>query len=223
MKKPLVKKVSKLRWVPLYIFFAIGLLSWWIGQNVDPFTQVSTQLLDVKKDGIGRLYFTERGDKKYPQFVLNSKSMLLNGDHSDTELIEYVSEEKNGEQTYMKVSIKKHFKYWSLLPAIMAIALCWITKEPLTSLIGGIISGALLLQKYNITEDVFVTELMTKNAAGVLILYLWLLGALMGIWSKTGAAQAFGELMTRKFVNGPRSAKLVAWGLGVLFGFYHTG
>ena len=99
----------------------------------------------------------------------------------------------------------------------MAIALCWITKEPLTSLIGGIISGALLLQKYNITESVFVVELMTKNAAGVLILYLWLLGALMGIWSKTGAAQAFGDLMTRKFVRGPRSAKLVAWGLGVLF------
>ena len=99
----------------------------------------------------------------------------------------------------------------------MAIALCWITKEPLTSLLGGIISGALLLQKYNITEDVFVIEMMTKNAAGVLILYLWLLGALMGIWSKTGAAQAFGELMTKKFVKGPKSAKLVAWALGVLF------
>lgn len=217
MKKPLVKKVSKLRWIPLYIFFAITLLSWWIGQHMDPFTQVSTQLLDVKKDAIGRLYFTERGDKTYPQFVTSSQSMLLNGDHSDTELVEYVVKQQSGENTYSRVSIKKHYKYWSLLPAIMAIALCWITKEPLTSLLGGIISGALLLQKYNITEDVFVTELMTKNAAGVLILYLWLLGALMGIWSKTGAAQAFGELMTRKFVKGPKSAKLVAWGLGVLF------
>ena len=217
MKKPLVKKISKLRWVPLYVFFVISLLSWWIGRNIDPFTQVSTQLLDVKKDTVGRLYFTERGDKKYPQFIQSSQSILINGDHRDTELVEFVTEQKNGEVSYIKVSVKKHFKYWSLLPAIMAIALCWITKEPLTSLIGGIISGALLLQKYNITEEVFVTELMTKNAAGVLILYLWLLGALMGIWSKTGAAQAFGDLMTRKFVKGPRSAKLVAWGLGVLF------
>jgi Na+/H+ antiporter NhaC len=217
MKKPMVKKVSKLRWVPLYIFFAITLLSWWIGKNMDPFTQVSTQLLDVKKDAIGRLYFTERGDKSYPQFVPSTKSVLLNGDHSDTELVEYVTAMNNSEISYMKVSIKKHFKYWSLLPAVMAIALCWITKEPLTSLMGGIIVGALLLQKYNITEDVFIAELMTKNAAGVLILYLWLLGALMGIWSKTGAAQAFGDLMTRKFVRGPKTAKLVAWGLGVLF------
>ena len=106
MKKPLVKNISKLRWVPLYIFFAITLLSWWIGKNIDPFTQVSTQLLDVKKDAIGRLYFTERGDKTYPQFVTSSRSMLLNGDHSDTELVEFVVEQQNGEDTYSRVSIK---------------------------------------------------------------------------------------------------------------------
>jgi len=49
------------------------------------------------------------------------------------------------------------------------------------------------------------------------MLYLWLLGGLMGIWSRTGAAQAFAEFMTLHFVRGPRSAKLVAWSLGVIF------
>ena len=39
----------------------------------------------------------------------------------------------------------------------------------------------------------------------------------MGIWSRTGAAQAFAELMTVHFVRGPRTAKLVAWLLGVIF------
>ena len=197
-KKPvLVKKVTYLRWVPLYVFFAITLLSFWIGQNMTPHTQISTQLLHVEEDSIGRKYFIEKGKKQYPQFVLKSQSILFANNHSDTDLVEYVVNNENGETQYLKISLKKHFKFWSLLPAVMAIALCWITKEPLTSLLGGIISGALLLQKYNITEDVFVVEMMTKSAAGVLILYLWLLGALMGIWSKTGAAQAFGELMTR--------------------------
>ena len=37
------------------------------------------------------------------------------------------------------------------------------------------------------------------------------------MWSKTGAAQAFAEYMTRHFVKGPRSAKFIAWCLGVLF------
>ena len=53
--------------------------------------------------------------------------------------------------------------------------------------------------------------------AGVLLLYLWLLGGIMGIWSRTGAAQAFAEFMTERFVRGPISAKLVAWSLGVIF------
>ena len=39
----------------------------------------------------------------------------------------------------------------------------------------------------------------------------------MGIWSKTGAAQAFAEWMTKNFVRGPKSAKLVTWLLGVIF------
>jgi Na+/H+ antiporter NhaC len=39
----------------------------------------------------------------------------------------------------------------------------------------------------------------------------------MGIWSRTGAAQAFADFMTKHFVSGPRSAKLVAWTLGVVF------
>ncbi|MCM8533549.1 MAG: sodium:proton antiporter, partial [Lentisphaeraceae bacterium] len=57
----------------------------------------------------------------------------------------------------------------------------------------------------------------TAGAAKILILYLWLLGGLMGIWARTGAAKAFAEFMTKNFVQGPRSAKLVAWGLGVIF------
>ena len=50
-----------------------------------------------------------------------------------------------------------------------------------------------------------------------MLLYLWLLGGLMGIWARTGAAKAFADLMTKHIVKGPRSAKFVAWVLGVIF------
>ncbi|MCH9023456.1 MAG: sodium:proton antiporter, partial [Planctomycetes bacterium] len=69
----------------------------------------------------------------------------------------------------------------------------------------------------DIAEGVLGRNLASVDSAGVLLLYLWLLGGLMGIWSRTGAAQAFADLMTRKVVRGPRSAKLVAWGLGIIF------
>jgi len=112
---------------------------------------------------------------------------------------------------------KRHWGWWSLLPALVAVTLCWVTREPLTSLFGGVVTGAFLLGRYDITEQVLVENLATTNAAGVLVVYLWLLGGLMGIWSRTGAARAFAEFMSRKVVRGPISAKLVTWFLGIVF------
>ena len=105
-KNVLVKKVTYLRWVPLYVFFIITFLSFWIGKNFEPETQINTQLLDVKKDSIGRMYYIERGKKQFPQFVLKSESILYANDHSDTELIEYVKVENNGQIEYSRVSLK---------------------------------------------------------------------------------------------------------------------
>ena len=110
-----------------------------------------------------------------------------------------------------------HYGLWSLLPAFITIALCLITREPLTALFSGIVVGALMLGEYDITDSVIIPNLAQQGTAGLLLLYLWLLGGLLGIWSKTGAAQAFANFMTIKFVRGQRSAKLVSWFLGILF------
>lgn len=110
-----------------------------------------------------------------------------------------------------------HFGLWSLLPAFVAIALCLITREPLLALFSGIVTGAIMLGRFDISAQVIIPNLATKDAASILVLYLWLLGGLMGIWGKTGAAQAFAHMMSQKFVTGPRSAKFICWMLGVLF------
>ncbi|WP_222434832.1 Na+/H+ antiporter NhaC family protein [Blastopirellula retiformator] len=119
--------------------------------------------------------------------------------------------------SYFQVTATSHFGIWSLFPAAVAIASCWILREPLTSLLLGTVSGALILRQYDFTEEVLLPSLASTQAAGILILYLWLLGGLMGVWGKTGTAEAFSVWVTKRFVRGPRSAKLVAWGLGVLF------
>ena len=121
------------------------------------------------------------------------------------------------ETVYYQLRAQRHWGYFSLLPAVVAVLLCWVTREPITSLGAGIVAGALLLGQYDITGEVLIPSLATTNAAGILLLYLWLLGGLMGVWSRTGAARAFAEFMTRRFVRGPRSAKLVAWMLGIVF------
>lgn len=110
-----------------------------------------------------------------------------------------------------------HYGLWSLLPAFITIILSWLTREPLTALLSGIAIGAFMMGQYDLTDQILIPSMAQAGTAGLLLLYLWLLGGLLGIWSKTGAAQAFADYMTQHFVRGQRSAKLVTWFLGVLF------
>jgi Na+/H+ antiporter NhaC len=110
-----------------------------------------------------------------------------------------------------------HYGLWSLLPALIAIILCLLTKEPLIALLSGIIVGAIMMGHFDIINQVLIPTIGSSSAASILILYLWLLGGLMGIWAKTGAAQAFAEYMSKNYVKGPRSAKVVTWFLGIIF------
>ena len=110
-----------------------------------------------------------------------------------------------------------HYGLWSLLPAFITIVLSWLTREPLTALLSGITVGAFMMGQYDLTDQILIPSIAQIGTAGVLLLYLWLLGGLLGIWSKTGAAQAFADYMTKHFVRGQRSAKLVTWFLGILF------
>lgn len=132
-------------------------------------------------------------------------------------VLERISSENQTQLVYSLLRPKFHLGPWSLLPALVTIVLCLLTREPLPALFGGIAVGAVMLGKFDVVNQVLIPNLATTNAAGVLLLYLWLLGGLLGIWSKTGAASAFAELATAKLVRGPRSAKLVAWILGVSF------
>lgn len=122
-----------------------------------------------------------------------------------------------GTRTYSLLQASQHYGPWSLLPAFAAICLCLMTKEPLTALFGGVVVGAFMLGKFDITDAVLIPSFATTSAAGILLLYLWLLGGLLGIWSRTGAAQAFASYTAKHFVRGPKSAKLAAWFLGMVF------
>lgn len=124
---------------------------------------------------------------------------------------------KDNNQQLMLLKPAFHFGFWSLLPAFITIALCLMTREPLTSLFGGIVIGSIMLGQYDLTDAVIIPNLAKEGTASLLLLYLWLLGGLLGVWSKTGAAQAFANYMTVNFVKGQRSAKLISWLLGIMF------
>jgi Na+/H+ antiporter NhaC len=223
-------KPSLLRSRALWFFLIILVVSWAVGQQVKPVWTTDKITLDVQKVG-PRLAFTYQGKQKYlPEpLTLYSASPLhperlkaLQAKQGQPEIEEdFVIEKQVSEgqekTLYYWLKGKKHWSFWSLLPALTAIGLCWLTREPLTALLGGIIAGAALLGKFDLTEEIFVPSLASESSAQILILYLWLLGGLMGIWSRMGAPQAFAEMMSKYVVRGPRSARLVAWLLGVIF------
>lgn len=217
----------------LWVFVLAMVAAGCVGRLVPATWTVEKVLLDVQRDAEtpDRLYYMSRGEAVTLGATVPYEEALLRPDrikeHNAQGSVPGILEEfaiaegldgDAGEvPRVFHLVAKRHWRYWSMLPALAAVLLCWLTREPLTSLFGGILVGAMLLGQYDITETVLVKNLATPNAAGVLLLYLWLLGGLMGIWSRTGAAQAFADLMTRKVVRGPRSAKLVAWGLGIVF------
>jgi Na+/H+ antiporter NhaC len=216
---------------PSLLFFLLAMLAGiLVGLYVAPTWTVEKVNLDVTEDEDGRLWYLSR-DKRVdvPRAVPIEQSELnrqridqFNASGASPEVTEQYAweiREVEGQprKLYFRLEAKRHWGVWSLLPAAVAVALCWMTREPLMSLLGGIVVGAFMLGRYDITNTVFIGTFATERAAGVLLLYLWLLGGLMGVWSRTGAAQAFADLMTRKFVRGPKTAKLVAWFLGVVF------
>lgn len=207
-------------WVAL-LSLAAGL---YVFGNVSP-TWVSQQLVyDVSANADGTLIYMERGKPTVVPAVVPLSESPLRQDQleirgASPEILEqWVYEDTaGGERVYSQLKASFHFGWWSLLPALVAIALCLLTKEALPALLMGVVVGAFMLGRFDITDAVLVPSLATKSAAGILILYLWLVGGLLGIWSRTGAAQAFAEFMTQHFVVGPRSAKFVCWLMGVIF------
>ena len=207
-------------------FFIAVCLSFYVGQFISPTWTATRVTIDAKQDDAGNFYYTYKGKKQKLDKPVSEDQAILSNDSlaqlnekglapSITEEMMYVV--KGDKTLYYKVTAKRHWQIWSLLPAFIAIVLCWWTREPITALSSGIICGVLLVGDIDIFASALLPNIGTADAATILILYLWFLGGLLGIWAKTGASLAFAEYVTKKFVRGPKSAKLVAWFLGVIF------
>lgn len=195
----------------LYSYFAIS--PSWVEQRV---------IYDIYANTEAQLVYIERGKEVLvPDAVVYEQSPIrqsaLDALKMEPELdSQWVYLESAPDKPFL-LKADFHLGLWSLLPAFIAIFMCLLTREPVAALLSGIVVGAIMLGKFDITGEVLIPSIGTTNAAGILILYLWLLGGLLGLWSKTGAAMAFAQYMTKHFVKGPRSAKFIAWMMGVLF------
>ena len=110
-----------------------------------------------------------------------------------------------------------HYGFWSVLPPLIAIVLAFWTQEVVSSLFVGIVLGGFISGNLNIVDSYLIPSIGTENFALILLVYLWSLGGLIGIWTRTGGAERFAEWAGNKMVRGPKSAKFFTWMMGLVF------
>ncbi|WP_088329073.1 Na+/H+ antiporter NhaC family protein [Lacimicrobium sp. SS2-24] len=204
-------------WILLALACVAALLA---NQYQNPQWKEQSYLYETFISADGKLKYRHQGEEILIDEVVDYaesplRQAALDKLEGEPELSRQWVKKADGEIVLLKTDY--HYGAWSLLPAFITIALCLISREPIIALLGGIVCGAFLMGQMDIIDKVLIPSLGTESAAGILILYLWLLGGLTGVWAKTGAAQAFAQSMTTHFVRGPKSAKVVTWMLGILF------
>lgn len=106
----------------------------------------------------------------------------------------------------------------SLIPAILAIALCFITKNTIASIAVASIVGCLLAGQGILGFPALLrTAVGTTDFAGVMLLNIFV-GILVAYFQKTGAIQGFSQKLNDKHLS-RKAAQLIAWVLGMFVYF----
>jgi len=109
------------------------------------------------------------------------------------------------------------FGLWSIVPAALTLALCFWTKEVISALFIGIAAGGIVSGNFNIIAAYLLPAVGTESYAQILLVYLWCLGGLIGLWTRTGGAQYFARWAGERIVKGRRTAKLFGCMVGTVF------
>jgi Na+/H+ antiporter NhaC len=110
-----------------------------------------------------------------------------------------------------------HYGLWSVVPPVVALVLAFALRDVIAALFIGILLGGVISGELNIVQEFLIPSIGSPGFALILLVYLWALGGLIGVWTRTGGAVRFADWAGAKLVRGPRSAKLFAWGMGMVF------
>ena len=97
----------------------------------------------------------------------------------------------------------KNYGFLSLLPPLVAITLCFITRRVLASLFIGVWVGATILIGWNpiggVTKTIgYIVENAADSWNATILLFDFVIGGLIGLIYLSGGAQAFVKSVTKK-------------------------
>jgi len=117
----------------------------------------------------------------------------------------------------------KNYGFLSLLPPLVAITLCFITRRVLASLFIGVWVGATILIGWNpiggVTKTIgYIVENAADSWNATILLFDFVIGGLIGLIYLSGGAQAFVKSVTKK-VKTARDGQIAAWLFGLVIFF----
>ncbi|MDX1622747.1 MAG: Na+/H+ antiporter NhaC family protein [Gemmatimonadota bacterium] len=110
-----------------------------------------------------------------------------------------------------------HYGVWSVVPAFSAIVLAFALREVVSALFIGIVLGGVISGRLNVVQEFLIPSIGSPDYGLILLVYLWALGGLIGLWTRTGGAVRFAEWAGERIVRGPKTAKFFAWIMGLVF------
>jgi hypothetical protein len=112
---------------------------------------------------------------------------------------------------------QQHYGALSLVPALATLVICFVTRNVIFALFMGVVLGGLVTGQHNIVQHFLIPSIGTTRFAEILLVYLWALGGLLGIWNRNGGAYHFAQHVSQSYVKSRRSALFFAWLMGMIF------
>ncbi|QTQ13057.1 Na+/H+ antiporter NhaC family protein [Treponema parvum] len=114
----------------------------------------------------------------------------------------------------------EHYGLWGIIPPVLTILLAFVTKDVVVSLFLGILSGALIIGGGNpFIALMKLADLLAGSLADGwnirIFLFCALLGGLVGMLTKTGAAGSFGRWASSRLKNS-RGSQFMTFVFGII-------
>ncbi|MBT8098778.1 MAG: sodium:proton antiporter [Gammaproteobacteria bacterium] len=110
-----------------------------------------------------------------------------------------------------------HYGFMSLVPALATLLICFVSRNVILALFMGVVLGGLLTTEYNIVQSYLIPSIGSERYAQILLVYLWALGGLLGMWNKNGGAYHFAQYVSANLVHSRRTALFFTWLMGIIF------
>lgn len=112
----------------------------------------------------------------------------------------------------------------SLFPPLVALILSFTTRQVLLALFAGIVAGGIVLLiqtgdflAASIIDNFMLPALGSQAFATILLVYLWSLGGIIGMWEKTGGTEYFAKRLGNKVVHSARGSLVFGWLVSMIF------